>query len=225
MAKYSGQLLSWCTQDLLGYSDSPRGGRQERLPPQPASRSRVCVLGMSLMSLELPVPNYSTICRRPGALTVPNISSSNARPRHIVIDATGFRFYGAGEWQVQKDRGSQRHRWCKLHLGVDEQTKEIVAVEVTSSHVHDSQVLPRLLTQISGKVCQVSGMEPTTRRPAIDPLPGAGRKRPFHLGVTRGRGSVKTSLKSWTPGMPLFVRFSRKAGIPGAWTVGVPDRA
>ena len=32
-----------------------------------------------------------------------------------------------------------------------------MAVEITESHVHDSRVLPRLLMQISGKVCQISG--------------------------------------------------------------------
>ena len=64
---------------------------------------------------------------------------------------------GAGEWHVQKHGRGRRRTWRKLHLGVDEQTKEIVAVEVTASNVHDSQVLPRLLTQISGKLCQISG--------------------------------------------------------------------
>jgi hypothetical protein len=112
---------------------------------------------MSLMRLDLPVPNYSTICRRQSVLTVPIFSIPNTRPRHIVIDATGLRVYGAGEWHVQKHGSGQRRTWRKLHLGVDEQTKEIVAVEITASHVHDSQVLPRLLTQISGKVYQVSG--------------------------------------------------------------------
>ncbi len=112
---------------------------------------------MSLLRLDLPVPNYSTICRRQGSLKVPAFSSSNSRPRHIVIDATGLRVYGAGEWHVHKHRGDQRRIWHKLHLGVDEHTKEIVAVEITASHVHDSRMLPRLLTQISGKVCQVSG--------------------------------------------------------------------
>ena len=112
---------------------------------------------MSLMGLDLPVPNYSTVCRRQGALTVLTSPSLNSRPRHIVIDATGLRVYGAGEWHVHKHRGGQRRIWRKLHLGVDEQTKEIVAVEVTTSHVHDSRMLPSLLTQIPGKVCQVSG--------------------------------------------------------------------
>ena len=112
---------------------------------------------LSLLRLDLPVPNYSTISRRQGTLPIPIFSSSKSQPRHIVIDATGLRVYGAGEWHVQKHRGGRGRSWRKLHLGVDEQTKEIVAVEVTASHVHDSQVLPRLLTQISGKVGQVSG--------------------------------------------------------------------
>jgi len=112
---------------------------------------------MSLLRLDLPVPNYRTISRRQGSLTVPIFASPTSRPRHIVIDATGLRVYGAGEWHVRKHRGDQRRSWRKLHLGVDEQTNEIVAVEITASNVHDSQVLPRLLTQISGKVYQVSG--------------------------------------------------------------------
>ena len=70
----------------------------------------------------------------------------------MVIDATGVRVYGAGEWQVHKHRGDQGRIWRKLHLGVDEYTKAIVAVEITASHVHDSRMLPSLLTQISGKV-------------------------------------------------------------------------
>ena len=97
---------------------------------------------MHLMRLDLPVPNYSTICRRQASLNVPIFSAPNSRTRHIVIDATGLRVYGVGEWHVQKHRGGQRRVWRKLHLGVDEHMKEIVAVEITASHVHDSRMLP-----------------------------------------------------------------------------------
>ncbi len=114
---------------------------------------------MSLMRLDLPVPNYSTVCRRQGSLKVPILSSPNNRPRHIVIDATGLRVYGAGEWSVHEHRGSRRQIWRKLHLGFDKHTKEIVAVEITASHVHDNLMLPSLLMQIPGKVYQVSGDE------------------------------------------------------------------
>jgi hypothetical protein len=79
------------------------------------------------------------------------------RPRHVVIDATGLKVYGAGEWRIYKHRVSRRRTWRKLHLGVDEHTKEIVAVTLTGSRVHDSQPLPTLLDQIPTPIKQVSG--------------------------------------------------------------------
>ena len=111
---------------------------------------------MSLLRLDLPVPNYSTICRRQGSLKVAIFASPNNRPRHIVIDATGLRVYGAGEWHVHKHRGDQRRFWRKLHIGVDERTKEIVAAELTTTHVHDSQLLPAWLSQVTSEMAQVS---------------------------------------------------------------------
>jgi hypothetical protein len=112
---------------------------------------------VELMRLTLPVPDYSTVSRRQGALQVQRSPSLSNGPRHIVIDATGLRVYGAGEWRVWKHRVSRRRTWRKLHLGVDEATKEIVAVEVTASRVHDSQPLPSLLAQIPDPIGQVSG--------------------------------------------------------------------
>ena len=76
----------------------------------------------------------------------------------MVVDATGLRVYGcSGEWHVRKHRHGRRRAWRKLHLGVDERTKEIVAVEVTPSRVHDCRLLPALLDQIPGRIVQVSG--------------------------------------------------------------------
>ncbi len=108
-----------------------------------------------LMNLELPVPDYSTVSRRQGSLAVS--LPTRKRARHVVIDATGLKVYGAGEWHVQKHRSGRRRAWRKLHLGVDETTKEIVAAEVTKNSVHDSLMLPPLLEQIPGRVHQVSG--------------------------------------------------------------------
>ena len=75
----------------------------------------------------------------------------------MVVDATGLRVYGSGEWHVRKHRHGRHRAWRKLHLGVDERTKEIVAVEVTPSRVHDCRLLPALLDQIPGRIVQVSG--------------------------------------------------------------------
>ena len=110
---------------------------------------------VKLMKLDLPVPDYSTVSRRQGSLSIS--LPTRKRARHVVIDATGLKVYGAGEWHVQKHRSGRRRAWRKLHLGVDETTKEIVAVEVTTSSVHDSLMLPPLLEQIPGRVHQVSG--------------------------------------------------------------------
>ena len=112
---------------------------------------------LELLRLDLPVPDYSTVSRRQGSV-VPSLSiSPGVRPRHVVVDATGLKVYGAGEWHVRKHRHGRRRAWRKLHLGVYETTKEIVAVEVTPSRVHDSRMLPTLLSQIAGRIGQVSG--------------------------------------------------------------------
>jgi hypothetical protein len=112
---------------------------------------------VELMKLSLPVPDYSTVSRRQGALQVPESLMPRSGPCHVVIDATGLRVYGAGEWRVWKHRASRRRTWRKLHLGIDETTREIVAVELTGSRVHESQPLLTLLEQIPGPIAQVSG--------------------------------------------------------------------
>jgi hypothetical protein len=95
------------------------------------------------------------------------------------IDATGLQVYGTGEHHAQKPGGGHRRSWRKLPLGVDEQIQTIVADEMTGSHVHDSRVMPQLLTQIPGKSVWSPGMGPTTPRPSMNPLAGAGQKSRF----------------------------------------------
>ena len=112
---------------------------------------------LELLRLDLPVPDYSTLSRRQSSLATFLTVSPSSRPRHVVVDATGLRVYDSGEWHVRKHRHGRRRVWRKLHLGVDERTKEIVAVEVTPSRVHDCRLLPALLDQIPGRIVQVSG--------------------------------------------------------------------
>ena len=112
---------------------------------------------LELLRLDLPVPDYSTLSRRQSSLATALTVGPTSQPRHVVVDATGLRVYGSGEWHVRKHRHGRRRVWRKLHLGVDETTKEIVAVEVTPSQVHDSRLLPTLLDQIPGCIVQVSG--------------------------------------------------------------------
>src|SRR4030095_6632545 len=112
---------------------------------------------VELMQLTLPIPDYSTVSRRQGVLSVRSTVTPRRSPRHIGSEATGLKVYGVGEWRVYKHRVSRRRTWRKLPLGVDERTKEIVAVALTGSRVHDSQPLPALLDQIPDPIGQVTG--------------------------------------------------------------------
>ena len=75
-------------------------------------------------------------------------SSVVAGPLHLLIDSTGIKIEGEGEWHARKHGGPKRRVRCKIHLGIDEETLEVRAVEITGSHIGDAPVLPDLLRQI-----------------------------------------------------------------------------
>ena len=87
---------------------------------------------IELTNVDLPIPDYTTICRRQSGLKLKLSPTRGPNPRHLVIDSTGLKVFGAGEWQVRKHGmgGGRRRTWRKLHLGVDETSKEIVAVDL-----------------------------------------------------------------------------------------------
>jgi hypothetical protein len=109
-----------------------------------------------LMGIELRVPDHSTISRRMRKLQVSLPVADTADARHVVVDSTGIKVYGEGEWKVRQHGVSKRRTWIKLHLGVDEKTGEIVAVVVSTNNVADSQALPDLLEQVEDEIEQVS---------------------------------------------------------------------
>ena len=69
-------------------------------------------------------------------------------PLNLLVDSTGIKFLGDGEWQARKHGVQGRRQWCKVHLAMDTATSDIRAVEFTSSSDGDSPVLPDLLGQI-----------------------------------------------------------------------------
>jgi IS5 family transposase len=107
------------------------------------------------MHLEIDIADYTTLCRRAKRLGVSLEPSASEQARHIVIDSTGVKVYGEGEWKVRQHGVSKRRTWRKVHLGVDVATQEIIAVEMTSNDVGDCEVLPALLEQIDGEIAAV----------------------------------------------------------------------
>lgn len=111
---------------------------------------------IKLMKLTLPVPDYTTLSRRRKELKVELPRRPTAEAVHLVVDSTGVKVYGEGEWKVRQHGYSRRRTWRKLHLAADEATGEIVAAVVTTNSFKDSQVLPDLLEQIEDAIAQVT---------------------------------------------------------------------
>lgn len=124
----------------------------------------------ALLEVDLAVPEHSTVSRRLASLdvTLPIVSKDSAR--HVVIDATGIKIYGEGEWKTRQHGVSKRRTWRKLHLAVDEATGEILAAEVTGNDKKDGQLLEPLLEHIEGDLKQVSADGAFDQRSCYDVL-------------------------------------------------------
>ncbi len=117
---------------------------------------------LQLIGLDWMVPDFSTLCRRQKALAVNIPYRGSTGPLHLLIDnkalsaigprtmPNGIKAEGEGEWHARKHGGPKRRLWRKIHLGIDEETLEVRAVEITGSHVGDAPMLPELLDQIPG---------------------------------------------------------------------------
>jgi hypothetical protein len=103
---------------------------------------------LKLIGLLWSVPDFSTLCRRQRTLSVAIAYQGSARLSHLLIDSTGIKAEGEGEWNARKHGGSKRRLWRKIHIGIDEEALEIRAIEATSSRIGDALVLPDLLNQI-----------------------------------------------------------------------------
>lgn len=105
---------------------------------------------LQLMGLcELRVPSYTQVNRRFRALPIAPFAIPPASgPLTLVIDATGVKVYGDGEWKVRQHGISKRRTWRKLHLGADEQNGFIHCHTTTLASVHDSAELIPLLDQV-----------------------------------------------------------------------------
>lgn len=103
---------------------------------------------LRLVGLDWRVPDFSTLCRRQRTLNVAIPYRGGTGPLNLLIDSTGIKAEGEGEWNARKHGGPKRRIWRKIHIGIDEQTLEVRAVEITGSNIGDAPMLPELLDQI-----------------------------------------------------------------------------
>ena len=111
---------------------------------------------LHLAGLDWPVPDYSTVSRRQKTLQVAIGAVSTTTGLHLLVDSTGIKMLGEGEWKTKKHGADYRRQWRKGHLGIDASTLEIRAMEVTDNSVGDAPVLPALLDQIPADECIAS---------------------------------------------------------------------
>ena len=111
---------------------------------------------ISLLGLSLRVPDHTTLSRRAATLDVPRLrnasAAANPEPMHLLVDSTGLKLCGKGEWLLEKHGTATRRSWRRLHLGVDASSGQIVAATLTSKDVDDASQVDPLLDQVAGPV-------------------------------------------------------------------------
>jgi hypothetical protein len=162
--KRRGSLTIWFDPDMTW--DAAPSGKRGRQPDYSDAAIQACLtmkvlFGMALrqttgfvesllrlIGLISDVPDFSTLSRRQKTLKVNIPYRGSDGPLHLLVDSTGIKVEGEGEWNARKHGGSKRRVWRKIHIGIDEKTLEIRAAEFTTSDVGDAPMLPELLDQI-----------------------------------------------------------------------------
>ncbi len=159
-------LKSWLSKQRPG----PHGGRREvfsdtailalmilktlyRMPYRMAEGFARSLL--LLLKLDLPVPHFTRICKRSKRLDLSLLPKGKKRITDIVIDSSGVKVYGAGEWQGEKGYSNKKKKWKKIHVAIDPETQQVILTDITSKNTHDSKMLPSLLRRINGKIRDV----------------------------------------------------------------------
>jgi len=187
-----GSITVWIDEEVIAnWHPEPDGKRKRGGQPRYSGRAIECLLMLKavyglpyrqtigfaqsifdLMGADVDMPDYTLLCKRSVDFDVDLAPSDSGAPKHIVVDSTGLKIYGEGEWKVRQHGYSKRRTWRKLHLSADEKTHELQAVVVTEANVDDAEAGKKLLAQTPGEIEQVSG-------------DGSYDKRKFYAAATR----------------------------------------
>jgi len=174
-----GSLTVWFTDEAIAaWAAEPRTtrGGQPRYSPlailtaltvravfRLAYRQAEGLLGsiVGLLGLGLRVSDHTTLSRRAATLEVPRPGNADAgagnEPMHLLVDSTGLKLCGKGEWLLEKHGTATRRSWRMLHLGVDADTGRIVASTLTPKDLDDASQAGPLLDQVAGAVAPFTG--------------------------------------------------------------------
>lgn len=102
---------------------------------------------------------------------------ASGKARHLVIDSTGLKVYGEGEWKVRTHGASKRRTWRKLHLCLDAATGEVMVAAATENSVSDCTMFPEILAALAEEIGQISADGSYDRRKVYAALNKHGVKR------------------------------------------------
>jgi hypothetical protein len=103
------------------------------------------------------VPTYSLTCKRAKGLSLHLPKLSSRRPTTVIVDATGIKVEGEGEWKVKIHGKGRPRKWIKIHITIDEKTQEIVGEVSSESSLVDGKAFPSLFKQVPKNVKTVIG--------------------------------------------------------------------
>ncbi len=142
-----------------------------------------------LMGVDIPIPDYTSLAKRAAKLGISLDVARRTGSIYVVVDSTGLKVFGEGEWKMRKHGKGKRRTWRKLHLAVNPDAQEIEAETLTENGVHDADQVDDLLEQIDGPVDAFYGdgaydqrkvygtLETNRIRPIIPPRRNAKIKR------------------------------------------------
>jgi hypothetical protein len=169
-----GSLTVWFSEEaILGWRAAPRIGRGgQPLYSDPAIATALTLRAvfhlalrqteglitsiLHLLGLNLAVPDHSTVSRRAETLDVVR-PRGGREPVHLLVDSTGLKLCGPGEWPTEKHGTRRRRSWRKLHLAPDADTGQIVATELRGHDADDGGQVGPLLDGVDGPVASFTG--------------------------------------------------------------------
>jgi hypothetical protein len=171
-----GDITFWFDEDVIDAwehdNDEPKNGR----PFTYSDMAVECLLALrelfrlpyrqteglerslvKLMQAQIAIPDYSSLAKRAAKLSVSLPVTARKGPINVVVDSTGLKVFGEGEWKMRKHGKGKRRTWRKLHLTVNPDTQEIEAEVLTENSGHDADQVDDLLDQVNGPVAAFYG--------------------------------------------------------------------
>jgi DDE family transposase len=171
-----GDITLWLAEDVIAAWEHANGQVKVGRPFTYSDTAIECLLALrelfqlpyrqteglgrslvKLMHVDVAIPDFTSLAKRAAKLKVSLEVLPTDGPIDIIVDSTGVKILGAGEWRSDAYRQAKRRTWRKLHLSVNAQSQEIVAECLSSKKCDDADLVREILAQIDPPVAKLYG--------------------------------------------------------------------